>query len=115
MPSNENRRWDIGDEVVTRSAVARPLRNVIVSSAAQIVFTVLAITGPSVLPALTSHPHSVIQRIRIPRRDIQRESRRPTGIADARVGISTGRLANLFPVYFRPSDDEDEGEPFFMS
>ena len=116
--------WDVGDQVVVRRKEARSLAGIVVSSAAQIAFgvlTVLAASDADHLPTFTSQPTPIMKVVRIARRDLA--TPKPPGRAfaassevDAVVGLSTGKLAQLFPkVFVQPTEDEAESEPFFLS
>jgi hypothetical protein len=111
------KRWDIGDEIVVRTQHPRPLVGTVASSAIQIVFAALTVTGPSLQPAQVSTSKAVLDVVRIPRKDvrIERGATRRSDRSDTNIGMSTGRLANLFPRLFRPTEEEDECNPLFMT
>lgn len=114
MPTAET-RWDIADEVTVRVKTARPLRGLRASSAMYVVFGLLAAAGPTVLLAQTTRSRAVLEHIRINRKDVQCETRAGSAEADTNLGMSTRRVATLFPALFKPAveDQDDEGAPFF--
>jgi hypothetical protein len=81
----------------------------------QVVFTVMTVNGPSIQPSHTSSSRPILDVVRIPRKDVQREASTQSDQSDTSIGMSTGRLGSLFPLLFKPAEEEDEGEPFFMS
>ena len=120
------RTWDICDEseaVVVKKAESRPIRRLgIPSSAVQVVFGVLTIITPSTATdrpmAFISKPEAIVETLIVPRADVPgRQAHESQAQAtDARVGLSTGRLADLFPVLFEPVTEENSEEaPFFLS
>jgi hypothetical protein len=107
-------RWDIGEQVVTKNASPRRLSGVIAASSRTVVFGVLTFASaafPTVVPM--SQPHSVLEIIRVTRKDAPGPRPAVLDRSDTRQGMSTGRLAALFPVLFEPSED-DAGDPHFM-
>jgi hypothetical protein len=117
-------KWDVVDEVVTRTAATRPVRAFVASSATQAAFSVLMLigassNGPGNLSYISA-PHPVLEAVRIERTAPRPPLRRlphQANETDTSVGMSTGRLADLFPRLFRPTSDDEESEeqPFFLS
>jgi hypothetical protein len=113
--------WDVGEQVVVRKKEPRSLAGIVASSAAHVAFAALTVlTVPNAV--FTSQPTPVMKVVRIARRDLARP--KPPGRAsagssevDTAVGMSTGKLAQLFPrVFSRPTEDEEaESEPFFLT
>lgn len=114
MASNST-RWDIGEEVVTRTTVARPLVGAIAASSINIVFGVLTLAGLGFPQTTVANRSAVLEVIRVERRDVQTEVHSGRHAGDTQHGMSTGRLAAVFPSLFEPAHDEDNIEPFFMS
>jgi hypothetical protein len=116
-------RWDVGDEVVTRGT-GSVLRDFVVSTAVSlVVFSSLMAfeTQRGALRefAFSSPPRAVVEILRIPRKARAPVSRRDSPIdgTDSRIGMSTARLAEIFPRLFVPVpvDDETDDPPFFLS
>jgi hypothetical protein len=113
--------WDVGEQVVVRKKEPRSLAGKIVaSSATHVAFaalTVLTVTNAT----FTSQPTPVMKVVRIARRDLA--TPKPPGRAaasssevDTAVGLSTGKLAQLFPkVFVRSPEEEADSEPFFLT
>jgi hypothetical protein len=114
-------RWDVGDEVVTR-APRSPIRSFIASTAVTLVVPLMAIVTQPGFPkelAFVSKPYAIVETIRINRKAQPRVSRRDSMAdgTDTRIGMSTARLAEVFPRLFAPlpADDEPDEPPFFLS
>jgi hypothetical protein len=114
-------RWDVGDEVVTR-APRSPIRDFVASTAVTLIVSLMAIDVQPGLPkesAFVSSPYAVVETIRInrhPQRGVSRRDSTADG-TDTRIGMSTGKLAEVFPRLFAPlpADDEPDEPPFFLS
>lgn len=115
-------RWDVGDEVVTRGA-GSVLRDFVVSTAVTLVVfsSLMAVEtqrGAAASEfAFSSPPRAIIEILRISRKARAPVSRRdsPAGGTDTSIGMSTARLAEIFPRLFVPVDDETDDPPFFLS
>jgi hypothetical protein len=80
-----------------------------------VVLSMIAIGGtafPTASPV--SRSQSVLEVIRVERKDVRRSHRPRSESSDTQLGMSTSRLAALFPVLFEPADEDGGGEPFFM-
>jgi hypothetical protein len=62
-----------------------------------------------------SRPQSVLEIIRVARKDIRRDRSGTSEHSDTQHGLSTGRLAALFPALFAPAEEDGGDDPFFMS
>jgi len=112
-------RWDVGEEVVTRSASAQVIREFVASSTVKVVFGALLIVAPNAAlhTPYTSAPRAIIETIKVPRR-LPASADRPAPSSDGtdtRVGVSTGRLAEMFPRLFEPAPAEENDDPIFLS
>jgi hypothetical protein len=109
--------WDVVEEVVTRTREA-PIASVIATSAVTMLFC--AIAPAALRPACdsmvtASSDLAIIERVRIQRRDNIGKTRICHDETDTRIGVSTGRLAELATRVLKPTQAEDaEGEPFFL-
>jgi len=115
--SNTETRWDIGEQVLQRSRTARPLSGVIASSAVHVVFGVLAIGGATTAAQSVhvSDPAPALRVVRFERRDLKSKQPHLQQGADTQQGMSTGRLAGLFPVLFKEVEAEEDSEPFLLT
>jgi hypothetical protein len=113
--SNEQTRWDIGEQVVQRSRFIRPLSGAIASSAVHVVFSVLALGGASTSSSQISDPTPSLRVVQFERKDLKSVRPRPSDGSDTLQGMSTGRLAKLFPVLFCKIEGEEDSEPFLLS
>jgi hypothetical protein len=112
--SNMETRWDIGEQVVQRVRSARPLSGIIASSAVHVVFSVLAIGGSAAKTVQMSDPTPALRVVRLERMDLNNKKSRSSDGSDTRQGMSTGRLAKLFPVLFQEAEAEEDSEPFLL-
>ena len=108
-------RWDIGEQVVQRAKSVRPLSGIIASSAAHVIFAVLSTGGASAQTVQVSNPMPALRIVRFERMDLKGKKVRPVDGSDTQQGMSTGRLAKLFPVLFKETEAEEDSEPFLLN
>ena len=98
------------------------LRGFVASSTVKIAFGAFMIISPvpneSTSLSYISTPHAVIETVRVDRPVAKKVPSRRSPSADGtdtNVGMSTGRLAEVFPRLFEPAPDEEtEDQPFFL-
>jgi hypothetical protein len=113
-------KWDVGEEVVTRKVGISTAKRFVASSAVNVVFGALMVINPfstgQIGLTYVSTPHAVLETVRVVRSATRKSPQRSTSAdgTDTQVGMSTRKLAEVFPRLFEPAPEEDVEDQFFF-